>query len=103
MALLFCLITGSNGAAMPGGARPVGDTVGVDGTGVGDDDGGAQTTTVPGVVGSDASGTGASVVSGAPDTVVAENGPGLLRGETTIAPGTVGRSIAVVPVVATCA
>ena len=111
MALLFCLITGSNGAAMPGGARPVGDTVGADGTGVGDDDGtgvgdddgGAQTTTVPGVVGSDASGTGASVVSGAPDTVVAENGPGLLSGETTIAPGTVGRSIALVPVVATCA
>ncbi|WP_244609075.1 hypothetical protein [Bradyrhizobium sp. SUTN9-2] len=103
MALLFCLITGSNGAAMPGGARPVGDTVGVAGTGVGDDDGGAQTTTVPGVVRSDASGTGASVVSGAPDTVVAENGPGLLSGETTIAPGTVGRSIAVVPVVATCA
>lgn len=103
MALLFCPVIGSTGAAMPGEARPVGDTVGVAGTGVGDDDGGAQTTTVPGVVGSDASGTGASVVSGAPDTVVAENGPGLLRGEITIAPGTVGRPIAVVPVVATCA
>ncbi|WP_025036861.1 hypothetical protein [Bradyrhizobium sp. DOA9] len=103
MALLFCPMTGSNGAAMPGGARPVGDTVGVAGTGVGDDDGGAQTTTVPGVVGSDASGTGASVVSGAPDTVVAEKGPGLLSGEITIAPGTVGKPIAVVPVVATWA
>ncbi|WP_244645748.1 hypothetical protein [Bradyrhizobium campsiandrae] len=103
MALLFCPMTGSNGAAMPGGARPVGDTIGVAGTGVGDDDGGAQTTTVPGVVGSEASGTGARVVSGAPDTVVAENGPGLLSGEITIAPGTVGRYIAVLPVVATCA
>jgi hypothetical protein len=103
MALPFCPVTGRIGAAMPGGETPVGDTVGVAGTGVGDDDGGAQTTTVPGVVGSDASGTGASVVSGAPDTVVAENGPGLLSGEITIAPGTVGRSIAVLPVVATCA
>jgi hypothetical protein len=35
-----------------------------------------QVTTVPGVVGSDASGTGASVVSAAPGWVVAENGPG---------------------------
>lgn len=35
-----------------------------------------QLTTVPGVVGSEASGTGASVVSGAPDWVVAENGLG---------------------------
>ncbi|WP_247507047.1 hypothetical protein [Bradyrhizobium sp. 1] len=103
MALPFCPVTGRTGAAMPDGERPVGDTVGVAGTGDGDDDGGAQTTTVPGVVGSDASGTGASVVSGAPDTVVAENGPGLLSGEITIAPGTVGRSIAVLPVVATCA
>jgi hypothetical protein len=103
MALPFCPVTGRIGAAMPDGERPVGDTVGVAGTGVGDEDGGAQTTTVPGVVGSDASGTGASVVSGAPDTVVAENGPGLLSGEITIAPGTVGRSIAVLPVVATWA
>lgn len=103
MALLFCPMIGNNGAAMPGGERPVDDTVGVAGTGVCDDDGGAQTTTVPGVVGSEASGTGARVVSGAPDTVVAENGPGLLSGEITIAPGTVGRSIAVLPVVATCA
>jgi hypothetical protein len=103
MELLFCPMTGRIGAAMPDVGRPMGDTVGVAGTGVGDDDGGAQTTTVPGVVGSDASGTGANVVSGAPDTVVAENGPGLLSGEITIAPGTVGRFIAVLPVVATCA
>lgn len=103
MELLFCPVTGRIGAAMPEVGRPVGDTTGVGGTGVSDDDGGAQTTTVPGVVGSDASGTGASVVSGAPDTVVAENGPGPLSGEITIAPGTVGRSIAVLPVVATCA
>ena len=79
------------------------DTIGVAGTGVGDVNGGAQTTTVPGVVGLRASGTGASVVSGAPGTVVAENGPGLLSGDVTIAPGTVGRSIAVLPVVATWA
>jgi hypothetical protein len=103
MELPLCPVTGRIGAAMPGGERPAGDTVGVAGIGVGDDESGAQTTTVPGVVGSDASGTGASVVSGAPGTVVAENGPGLLSGEITIAPGTVGRSIAVVPVVVTCA
>ncbi|WP_247499270.1 hypothetical protein [Bradyrhizobium sp. 149] len=101
--LLFGPVTGRIGAAIPEVGRPVGDTTGVGGTGVSDDDGGAQTTTVPGVVGSDASGTGASVVSGAPGTVVAENGPGLLSGEITIAPGTVGRSIAVLPVLATCA
>jgi hypothetical protein len=103
MELPFCPMAGRIGAAMPDGERPVADTVGVAGTGIGDDDGGAQTTTVPGVVGSEASGTGASVVSGAPGKVVAENGPGLLSGEITIAPGTVGRSIAVLPVVATCA
>lgn len=38
--------------------------------------GGAQVTTVPGVAGSEAEGTGASVVPGAPGRVVAENGPG---------------------------
>jgi hypothetical protein len=103
MELPLCPVTGRIGAAMPGGDRPVGDTVGVAGTDAGDDEGGAQTTTVPGVVGSDASGTGANVVSGAPGTADAENGPGLLSGEITIAPGTVGRSIAVLPVVATCA
>jgi len=103
MELPFCPVTGRIGAVIPDVETPVADTVGVAGTGVGDDDGGAQMTTVPGVVGSEASGTGASVVSGALDTVVAENGPGLLSGEITIAPGTVGRSMAVLPVVATCA
>jgi hypothetical protein len=103
MELRFCPTTGRIGAASPGVGRPRADTVGVAGTGVGDDGGAAQTTTVPCVVGSDGSGTGANVVSGAPGTVVAENGPGLLSGEITIAPGTVGRSIAVLPVVATCA
>lgn len=103
MELPFCPMTGRIGAAMPDVGSPVDDTVGVAGTGAGDVDGGAQVTTVPGVVGSEASGTGASVVSGVPGTVLAENGPGLLSGEITTAPGTVGRSIAVVPVVATCA
>jgi hypothetical protein len=62
-----------------------------------------QVTTVPGVVGSDASGTGASVVSGAPGWVVAENGLGPLSGEVTIVPGVEGRPMAVVPMVETCA
>jgi hypothetical protein len=62
-----------------------------------------QVTTVPGVVGSDASGTGASVVSGAPGWVVAENGLGPFSGEVTIAPGVDGRPMAVVPMVETCA
>ncbi|MHC2625431.1 hypothetical protein ACVIW2_007463 [Bradyrhizobium huanghuaihaiense] len=101
--LVFCPIGGAISAKLPDAANPVLDTVGVAGTGVGDVDGGAQTTTVPGVVGFRASGTGASVVSGAPCTVAAENGPGLLSGDVTIAPGTVGRSIAVLPVVATWA
>jgi hypothetical protein len=38
--------------------------------------GGEQVTTVPGVVGSEASGTGANVVPGVPGCVVAENGLG---------------------------
>jgi hypothetical protein len=63
----------------------------------------AQVTTVPGVVGSDASGTAASVVSRAPGWVVAENGLGPLSGDVTIAPGVDGRPIAVVPMVETCA
>jgi hypothetical protein len=41
----------------------------------------AQVTTVPGVEGSDVSGSGASVVSGAPGWVSAENGLGPLSGE----------------------
>jgi hypothetical protein len=62
-----------------------------------------QVTTVPGVVGSEASGSGASVVSGAPGWVVAENGLGPLSGEVTIVPGVDGRPMAVVPMVETCA
>jgi hypothetical protein len=62
-----------------------------------------QVTTVPGVAGSDASGTGASVVSGAPGWVVAENGLGPLSGEVTIVPGVDDRPMAVVPMVETCA
>jgi hypothetical protein len=60
-------------------------------------------TTVPGVVGSEASGTGANVVSGVPGWVVAENGLGPLSGDVTIAPGVDGRPMAVVPMVETCA
>ena len=63
----------------------------------------AQVTTVPGVAGSDASGTGASVVSGVPGCVVAENGLGPLSGEVTIVAGVDGRPMAVVPMVETCA
>jgi hypothetical protein len=63
----------------------------------------AQVTTVPGVVGSEASGTGASVVSGAPGWVAAENGLGPLSGEVTIVPGVDGRPMAVLPIVETCA
>jgi hypothetical protein len=62
-----------------------------------------QVTTVPGVVGSEASGTGASVVSGSPGSVVAENGLGPLSGDVTIAPGIDGIPMAVVPMVETCA
>lgn len=62
-----------------------------------------QVTTVPGVAGSEASGTGASVVSGLPGWLVAENGLGPLRGEVTIAPGVDGRPMAVLPMVDTCA
>jgi hypothetical protein len=62
-----------------------------------------QVKTVPGVVGSEASGTGANVVSGAPGWVAAENGLGLLSGEDTIAPGVDESPMAVVPMVDTCA
>jgi hypothetical protein len=62
-----------------------------------------QVTTVPGIVGSVASGTGANVVSGAPGWVIAENGLGPLSGEVTIAPGVDESPIAVVPMVETCA
>jgi hypothetical protein len=62
----------------------------------------AQVTTVPGTVGSEASGTGANVVSGA-GWVNAENGLGPLSGEDRIAPGVDGRPMAVLPMVETCA
>jgi hypothetical protein len=62
----------------------------------------AQVTTVPGIVGSEASGTGANVVSGAA-WVNAENGLGPLSGEDWIAPGVDGRPIVVLPMVETCA
>jgi hypothetical protein len=62
-----------------------------------------QVTTVPGVVGSEASGTGASVVSGVPGWVVAENGLGPLSGDVMIVPGVDGRPMAVLPMVETCA
>ena len=101
---------GTVGAAETGGVVAVApvttdvevtDTVGVAGpicpVGV------AQVTTVPGVVGSDASGTGAKVVSGAPGCVIAENGLGPLSGEDSIVPGVDDSPMAVVPMVETCA
>jgi hypothetical protein len=96
------------------GVIAVVDVVVVDGVGPGIADSGtagvagaicpvgvAQVTTVPGVVGSEASGTGASVVSGTPGWVAAENGLGPLSGEDSIAPGVDERPIAVVPMVET--
>jgi hypothetical protein len=65
--------------------------------------GAEQFSTVPGVVGSEASGTGASVVSGVPGCVVAENGLGPLSGDVTIVPGVDERPMAVLPIVDTCA
>jgi hypothetical protein len=62
-----------------------------------------QVTTVPGSVGSEAGGSGASVVSGAPGWVAAENGLGPLSGEVTIVPGVDDSPMAVVPMVETCA
>jgi hypothetical protein len=62
-----------------------------------------QVTTVPGVVGSEASGTGANIVTGVPGCVVAENGLGPLSGEVTIVPGVDERPMAVLPMVETCA
>ena len=66
-------------------------------------DGVEQITTAPGAVGSEASGTGASVVSGVPGRVAAENGLGPLSGDVTIVPGVDGRPMAVLPMVDTCA
>jgi hypothetical protein len=65
--------------------------------------GAEQVMTVPGVVGSEASGTGASVVSGELGWVVAENGLGPFSGDVTIVPGVDGRPMAVVPMVETWA
>jgi hypothetical protein len=62
-----------------------------------------QVTTVPGVVGSEASGTGASVVTGVPGCVVTENGLGPLSGDVTIVPGVDERPMAVLPMVETWA
>jgi hypothetical protein len=58
---------------------------------------------VPGAAGSEAGGTAANVVSGAPGWVAAENGLGPLSGEVTIAPGVDESPMAVVPMVETCA
>jgi hypothetical protein len=93
------------GAAETGGMVPVdiGVTVTVGVPGAICPVGVEQVTTVPGVVGSEASGTGASVVPGVPGWVIAENGLGPLSGEVTIAPGVDGRPMAVVPMVETCA
>ena len=66
-------------------------------------DTGEQLMLVPGVVGSEADGTGISVVSGVPCWVVAENGLGPFSGDVTIAPGVDGRPMAVLPMVETCA
>jgi hypothetical protein len=63
----------------------------------------AHVTYVPGVAGLEASGTGASVVSTVPGWVVAENGPGPVRGDVTITPGVDGIPMAVVPMVETWA
>jgi hypothetical protein len=61
----------------------------------------AQVTTVPGVVGSEASGTDASVVSGTPGWIAAENGLGPLSGEDSMVPGVDESPMAVVPMVET--
>jgi hypothetical protein len=99
------------GTIVPGGAANVDGLVGVGLAVTGADevvcvvcaDTGEQLTLVPGVVGSEANGTGASVVSGLPGSVAAENGPGPLSGDVSIAPGVVGSPMAVVPMVETFA
>jgi hypothetical protein len=81
-------VDASGTAGVPGAICPVGTE---------------QLSTVPGVVGSEANGTGASVVPGVPGWVVAENGPGPLSGDVTIVAGVDERPMAVVPMVDTCA
>ncbi len=66
-------------------------------------DNGEQLMLVPAMVGSNASGTGARVVTGAPGIVAAEKGLGPVRGDDTIVPGVDGIPMAVVPMVETCA
>jgi hypothetical protein len=100
--------TGIVGAGDPSGVvaivAAVGDGKGTAGVpGVICPVGAAQVTTVPGIVGSEASGTGASVVSGVPGWVIVENGFGPPSGEVTIAPGVDESPIAVVPMVETWA
>ncbi len=82
------IVVAASTAGVPGAICPVGV---------------AQVTTVPGVAGSEANGTGASVVSGAPGWVVAENGLGPLSWEVTIVAGVDESPMAVVPMVETCA
>jgi hypothetical protein len=97
------------GATETDGVDPAVPTADMEATGTADVPGAIcpvgmeQVTTVPGVVGSEVSGTGASVVSGAPGSVVAENGLGPLSGEVRIVPGVDESPIAVVPMVETCA
>ena len=79
-------VTGT--AGVPGMICPVGEE---------------QVTTVPGIAGSEAKGTGANVVSGIPGWVAAENGLGPLIGDVTIVPGVDESPMAVVPMVETCA
>jgi len=60
-----------------------------------------QVTTVPGIVGSEANGTGANVVSRAPGWVAAEYGLGPLSGDVKMVPGVDESPMAVVPIVET--
>jgi len=112
-----CADSARIGAVVLSGAADIVGAAGIDGSGPVDMEatvtvgvpgpicpvGVEQVTTVPGVVGSDASGIGASVVSAVPGWVVAENGLGPLSGDVTIVPGVDGRPMAVLPMVETCA
>jgi hypothetical protein len=95
------IVAGATGDGIAPVVSDMGVTVTVGVPGVTCPDGGEQVTTVPGVVGSRASGTGASVVSGTPGWIAAENGLGPLSGEDTIVPGVDARPMAVVPMVET--
>lgn len=100
--------TGVIAVAVTGGIVPLVPIAGIDVTGTAGVAAATcpadvQVIAVPGAVGSDACGTGASVVSGSSGWVAAENGPGPLSGEDTIAPGVDGSPIAVVPMVEICA